>query len=30
VPNEGTTAPKIKEQTDSTKLRSFLNNLDND
>jgi archaellum biogenesis ATPase FlaH len=27
VPNEGSAAPKIKEQTDSTKLRAFLNNL---
>ena len=27
VPDEGSAAPKIKEQTDSTKLRSFLNNL---
>jgi archaellum biogenesis ATPase FlaH len=30
VPDEGTTAPKIKEQTDSTKLRQFLNNLPGD
>ena len=27
VPDEGSAAPKIKEQTDSTKLRAFLNNL---
>jgi hypothetical protein len=27
VPNEGSAAPKIKEHTDSTKLRAFLNNL---
>ena len=30
VPSEGTTAPKVKEQTDSTKLRQFLNNLPGD
>jgi archaellum biogenesis ATPase FlaH len=28
APDEGTNAPKIRAQTDSTKLRDFLNNLD--
>jgi archaellum biogenesis ATPase FlaH len=28
APDEGTAAPKIRAQTDSTKLRDFLNNLD--
>jgi hypothetical protein len=27
TPDEGTAAPKIRAQTDSTKLRDFLNNL---